>query len=123
MRHKWFVAGLLGLAELGVLGGMLLAVGNGLTWQGVFGFACPVVRPAGSILGNRGHNNGVDFTLEVPSDAAVKAHTSIGDVQVTGAMGGVEAGTNTGRAGAHLVGGAMVLHSDFGAVTLDHSTV
>ena len=39
MRHKWFVAGLLGLAELGVLGGMLVAVRNGLTWQSVFGFA------------------------------------------------------------------------------------
>src|SRR5258708_1236253 len=188
MRHKWLLAGLLGLAELGVLSGMVLAARGGLTWQNVFGFAWPVIggggqfsatadqdqrftvgpasalnvqsafgaitvtagsgpaivvhahktgwgadqaaadaalaalkititqtgsavtvqveQPSGFVLGNRNHNNGVDFTIEVPPDAGVKAHTSFGDVQVTGATGGVEAGTSTGRAEAHAVGGA-----------------
>jgi len=205
MRHKWLIVSLLSLAELGVLGGTVLAARSGLTWQNVFGFAWPVFngggqfsatadqdqtfavgpaaavnvqssfggitvtagsgqaivvhahkigwgidqaaadaslaalkltmtqagnavtiqveQPAGFILGNRGQNNGVDFTIEVPSDAAVKAHTSFGDVQVTGAAGGVDASTSSGRAGAHSVGGAVVLHSDFGAVTLDNATV
>jgi DUF4097 and DUF4098 domain-containing protein YvlB len=204
MRHKWLIAGLMGLAELGVLSGMVMAARGGLTWQNIFGFAWPVVgggqfsatadqdqsfavgpasavnvqssfggitvtagsgqaivvhahktgwgvdqaaadaslaalkitmtqagnavtvqveRPTGLILGNRSQNNGVDFTVEVPGDAAVKAHTGFGDVQVTGAAGGVDASTSTGRADAHSVGGAVVLHSDFGAVTLDNSTV
>ena len=102
-------------ASLAALNMTMTQAGNAVTVQ--------VVSPTGIILGNRGQNNGVDFTIEVPADAAVKAHTSFGDVQVTGAAGGVDASTSTGRADAHSVGGAVVLHSDFGAVTLDNSTV
>ena len=204
MRNKWLIAGLLGLAELGVLGGMVLAARGGLTWQNVLGFAWPVVgggrfsatadqdqsfavgqaasldvenafgaitvtggtgheivvhahktgwgadqaaadaalaalkitltqagnavtvkveQPSGLIVLNQSHNNGVDFTVEVPSDAAVKAHTSFGDVQVAGASGGVDASTSAGRAGARAVGGPVVLRSDFGAVSLENATV
>src|SRR5260370_12104659 len=200
MRHKWFLAGLLGLAELGVLSGMVLAARSGLTWQNVFGFAWPIIgggqfsatadqdqtfavsaasslavqssfgaitvttgggqaivvhahktgwgadqaaadaslaalkismtqagnavtiqvaQPTGFILGNRSQNNGVEFTIEVPTDAAVKAHTSFGDVQVTGALGGVEASTSPGRAEAHPVGGAVGLPAGSAAVTVD----
>ena len=206
MRYKWLIAGLLGLAELGVLGGIVLAARSGLTWQNVFGFAWPVfangggqftatadqdqsfsvgaasalnvqdlfggitvtvgsgpaivvhahktgwgadqaaaeaspaalnltmtqsgnavtiqvVPPSGFVLGNRGDNNGVDFTIEVPADADVKTHTSFGSVHVTGATGGVDASSSSGQVDAHSVSGAVVLHSDFGAVTLDNATV
>jgi DUF4097 and DUF4098 domain-containing protein YvlB len=204
MRYKWLIASLLGLAELGLVGGMVLAARGGLSWQNVFGFAWPVLgvgqfsatadqdqtfavgaapalevqnsvgaitvtggsghaivvhahktgwgadqaaadaalaalkisltqagnavtvkveRPSGLVLPSRGHANGVDFTIEVPSDAAVMAHTSFGDVQVAGAIGGVDAGTSAGRAAARQVGGAVVLHSDFGPVTLENATV
>ena len=203
MRHKWLIAGLLGLAELGVVGGMVLAAQGGLTWANVFGFAWPVVganqftatadqdqtfavgqaasldvesslgaitvtggtgheivvhahktgwgidqaeadaalaglkisltqtgnavvvqvEPAvGLVLPIKGRNNAVDFTIQVPTDVAVKAHTSFGDVQVTGAAGGTDASTTNGRAGASQVSGAVRLLSAFGAVTLEDST-
>src|SRR5262245_19214205 len=204
MKHKWLIAGSLGLAELGLAGGMVLAYQGGLTWQNVFGFAWPVVGSnsfkatadqdqtftvgagasldvqdtfgAITVTGGDGHaivvhahktgwgasqadedaalaalkmtlsqtgnavtvkvetpnglvvwpsklqNNGVDFTIEAPSDVAVRAHTSFGDVQVTGAAGGVDASSSSGRAGAQRVAGAVVLHSDFGAVTLENAT-
>src|SRR5712692_1387823 len=160
MRNKWLIAGLLGMAELLVVGSMVLTARGGLTWQNVLGFAWPIAgggrfsatadqdqsfavgqaasldvestfgaitvtggsgheivvhahktgwgadqaaadaalaalkitltqsgnavtvkveQPSGLIVLNRSHNNGVDFTVEVPSDAAVKAHTSFGD--------------------------------------------
>ena len=203
MRSKWLIAGILGLAELGLVGGMVLAAQGGLTWANVFGFAWPVVGasqfkatadqdqtfavgpaasldvqsslgaitvtggdghaivvhahktgwgldqteadaalaalkisltqtgnavvvkvepPVGLILPIKGRNNGVDFTIEVPSDAAVKAHTSFGDVQVTGASGGTDASTVNGHAGASQVSGPVRLLSAFGAVTLDDAT-
>jgi hypothetical protein len=203
MRHKWLIAGILVLAELGVAGGMVLAAQGGLTWANVFGFAWPVVGASqftatadqdqtfavgplaslevqsavgaisvtggdghaivvhahktgwgidqaeadaalaalkisltqtgnavvvkvepmvGLVLPIKGRNNAVDFTIEVPSDAAVKAHTSFGDVQVTGAAGGVDASTSSGRAGARAVGGVVTLHSNFGAVILENAT-
>jgi DUF4097 and DUF4098 domain-containing protein YvlB len=204
MRNKWLIAGLLGAAELAVVGAMVLAARGGLTWQNVLGFAWPIAggggfsatadqdqsfavgqaasldvestfgaitvtggtgheiavhahktgwgadqaaadaalaalkitltqsgnavtvkveQPSGLIVLNQSHNNGVDFTVAVPSDAAVKAHTSFGDVQVAGASGGVDARTSAGRAGARLVSGPVVLHSDFGPVSLENATV
>jgi DUF4097 and DUF4098 domain-containing protein YvlB len=82
------------------------------------------VEPAvGLVLPIKGRSNSVDFTIQVPADAAVKAHTSFGDVQVTGAAGGTDASTTNGRASARQVSGAVRLLSDFGAVTLDDSTL
>jgi len=203
MRHKWLVAGILGLAELAVVGGMVLAAQGGLTWANVFGFTWPVVggsqftatadqdqtfavgqaaaldvesslgaitvtggaghaivvhahktgwggdqteanaalaalkisltqtgnavvvqvEPSvGLVLPIKGRNNSVDFTIEVPADAVVKAHTGFGEVQVTGAAGGTDASTSNGRIGARQVGGAVRLASAFGAVTLEDAT-
>jgi DUF4097 and DUF4098 domain-containing protein YvlB len=204
MRHKWLIASVLGLAELGVLGAMVLAARGGLTWANVFSFTSPLrvggnfsatadqdqifavgqaasldvasqfgaitvksgsgnaivvhahktgwgadqaaagaalaalkitmtqagnavsvkVEPqSGWLLSNRTHANGVDFTIEVPANTGVTAHTSFGDVQVSGTTGGVDASTNTGLTSAHDVGGAVQLHSDFGAVSLQNATV
>ena len=203
MRHKWLIASALGLAELAVLGGMVLAAQGGLSWQNVFGFAWPLVvggrfsaqadqdqsfavgpaatldlqsqsgavtitggaghsivvhahktgwgadqpaadaslaalkitltqtgnavtvkveQPDGGLLVNRTRANAVDFTVEVPSDSAVSARTSFGDVQISGALGGVNAATSAGQTSAHDVGGPIQLHSDFGSVSLQNAT-
>jgi DUF4097 and DUF4098 domain-containing protein YvlB len=64
-----------------------------------------------------------DFTIEVPAEAAVTAHTDFGDVRVNGALGGVDAASSNGLVDAQAVGGAVKLHSDFGAITLENATV
>ncbi len=65
----------------------------------------------------------VDFTIAVPAQADVTAHTDFGQVRLTGTHGDADLQSNAGEVrAADLVGGDFKLQSDFGPVTLENST-
>jgi DUF4097 and DUF4098 domain-containing protein YvlB len=65
----------------------------------------------------------VDFTIELPAQADVTAHTDFGALRVTGTHGAADLRSNAGEVhGADLAGGDLKLQSDFGMVSLENST-
>src|SRR5438067_994887 len=83
MRYKWLMAGLLGLAELGLLSGIVLAARSGLSWQNVFGFTWPVFRGGGQFSATADQ----DQSFAVGAASTVNVQSSFGGITVTAGSG------------------------------------
>ena len=82
MRSKWLIAGILGLAELALAGGMVLAAQGGLTWANVFNFASPL-----ALGGSFSASADQDQSFAVSAAAALDVQSSRGAITVTGGDG------------------------------------
>src|SRR3982074_986826 len=80
MQRKWLVASLLILAELAVLGGMIVASRNGLSWGSVFGLRIgDFARVSADSDDNQSFSVSGPATLDLSSQA--------GAITVTGGTG------------------------------------
>jgi DUF4097 and DUF4098 domain-containing protein YvlB len=80
-----------------------------------------VDRPSQFVLAGIVREGRVDFTVQVPSDAAVDASTTYGDVSASGLTGGAVLASNSGEVSASGLEGEVEMRSGYGDVTLEQA--
>ncbi len=78
-------------------------------------------RSPGIVIAGNVRHGRVDFTVQVPSEAAVDASTTYGDVSASGLTGGAVLASNSGEVSASGLEGEVEMRSGYGDVTLEQA--